>query len=86
MLDEMVIMERILNMSPEERRRVMQKALDDSHITCMDGPGAVVFNGFASETAVVEPIPEEDDCPCDHCMCSSCRGYERCSYGQKEMN
>ncbi len=43
MLDEMVIMERILNMSPEERRRVMQKALDDSHITCMDGPGAVVF-------------------------------------------
>ena len=54
MLDEMVIMERILNMSPEERRRVMQKVLDDSHITCMDGPGAVDFNGFASETAVGE--------------------------------
>lgn len=49
MLDENMIMERILRMSPEERRRIMQEALDESHITCEIGSGPVIFEGFSSE-------------------------------------
>ena len=49
MLDENLIMERILKMTPEERRRIMQEALEDSHIECMDGPGEIIFDGFSPE-------------------------------------
>jgi len=53
MLDENLIMERIRKMTPEERRRIMQKALEDSHIKCMDGPGAVIFEGFSAEKETI---------------------------------
>ena len=49
MLDENLIMERILKMTPEERRRIMQETLEDSHIECTDGSGEVIFEGFSNE-------------------------------------
>ena len=49
MLDEKVIMDRIKSMSPDERSRIMKKALDDAHIPYIEskeGEG-IIFNGFS---------------------------------------
>lgn len=42
-------MQRIENMTEEERNRIMIKALDEAHIEYCETPGKVIFNGFPPE-------------------------------------